>query len=184
MKDADITGQPITGVRYNDRQYTFYPYAGRMVSPKGGLLGYIKTAKGKLHGRFYTRGQWFLFEPAPEGNEPFLAHYTVGEDVTAKMVVNKLLESDEDVDPKTYMMSLRCKRDIVKALVAQYAVRHRWEHRPDTEVLLITFPKEVDFEHLLNRSGVAPANTMGISGGSKNYRLQFMWDKGYLDKLA
>jgi len=72
VKDADITGQPITGVRYNDRQYTFYPYAGRMVSPKGGLLGYIKTAKGKLHGRFYTRGQWFLFEPAPEGNEPFL----------------------------------------------------------------------------------------------------------------
>jgi len=94
VKDADITGQPITGVRYNDRQYTFYPYAGRMVSPKGGLLGYIKTAKGKLHGRFYTRGQWFLFEPAPEGNEPFLAHYTVGEDVTAKMVVNKLLESE------------------------------------------------------------------------------------------
>jgi len=104
--------------------------------------------------------------------------------VKARAVVNKLLESDEDVDPKDYMMSLRRKRDIVKALVAKYAVRHRWEYRTDVEVLLITFPKEIDFEHLLNRNGVAPANTMGISGGSKNYRLQFMWDRGYLDKLA
>jgi len=88
VKDSDILGQPITGVRYHDRQYTFYPYAGRMVSPKGGLLGFINTAKGKLHGRFYTKGQWFLFEPAPEGNEPLLAHYTVEE------VVDNLLETD------------------------------------------------------------------------------------------
>ena len=92
MKDSDILGQPITGVRYNDRTYTFYPYAGRMASPKGGLLGFIKTLKGKLHGRFYRKGQWFMFEPAPKGNEPILAHYTVGEDVTAGEVVNKLLE--------------------------------------------------------------------------------------------
>lgn len=112
--------------------------------------------------------------------------------MNAKVVVNKLLEMDADIDPaldadidpKAYAMALQQKRDIVKALVAKYAVRHRWEHRQDSEVLLITFPKEIDFEHLLNRSGVAPANTMGISGGSKNYRLQFMWDKEYLDKLV
>ena len=92
-KDSDFVTEPITGVTYNGKKYAFYPYVGRMVSPKGGLLGYIKTAKGKLHGRFYTKGQWFLFEPAPEGNEPWLAHYTVGENVTAKAVVNKLLEA-------------------------------------------------------------------------------------------
>lgn len=91
MKDSDITGTPITGVHYKDRAYTFYPYAGRMVSPKGGKLGYIKTAQGKLHGRFYTQGQFFLFEPAPlNPHEPILAGW--GEN--AEAVVNKLLESE------------------------------------------------------------------------------------------
>ena len=185
MKDADITGSPITGVRYNDRQYTFYPYAGRMVSPKGGLLGFIKTAKGKVHGRFYTKGQWFLFEPAPQGTEPFLAHYTVAEAATAKSVVNKLLEAgedeDKDIDPKTYMMALRHKRDIVQELVKKYAVRHTWQ---DYNRLLITFPKDVRFGIALHNANVPPASSIGISGGSKNNRMLYLWREGDLDRLV
>lgn len=304
MKDSDILGEPITGVRYNDRTYTFYPYAGRMVSPKGGLLGFIKTAKGKLHGRFYTKGQWFLFEPAPEGNEPILAHYTVEE------VVNKLLETpttfplvelkrmaqqwfklnafklhderwelaltfyrdqsgkllttnlergdvaevefpepppgsdivgslhthvgcigefseydmaegqkmanqlghsyymcvigpsdeddesmmfseevfepehavdpDADVDPKAYAMTLRRKRDIVQELVKKYAVRHTWQ---DYNRLLITFPKDVRFGIALHNANVPPASSIGVSGGSKNNRMLYLWNEGDLDTL-
>ena len=180
MTDTDITGSPITGVRYNDRQYTFYPYAGRMVSPKGGLLGFIKTAKGKLHGRFYTKGQWFMFEPAPTGNEPFLAHYTVDEAAT---VVNKLLETDADdaADPKAYAMALRRKRDIVQELVKKYAVRHTWQ---DFNRLLITFPKDVRFEIALYNANVPPASSIGISGGSKNNRMLYLWNSGDLDTLV
>lgn len=183
MKDSDILGQPITGVRYNDRQYTFYPYAGRMVSPKGGLLGFIKTAKGKLHGRFYTHGQWFMFEPAPAGNEPFLAHYTVGEDVTATSVVNKLLEADPDadLDPKAYAMALRRKRDVVQDLIKKYAVRHTWQ---DYNRLCITFPKDVRFEIALHNANVPPASSIGISGGSKNYRMLYIWNSGDLDSFV
>ena len=188
MKDSDILGEPITGVRYNDRTYTFYPYAGRMASPKGGLLGFIKTAKGRLHGRFYTHGQWFMFEPAPEGREPFLAHYTVGKDVTAEAIVDKLIESDAadtgaDVDPKAYMMSLRRKRDVVQALIKRFAVSHRWGFGFGDRVA-VTFPKELNFKQLLADYGVAPTNVMGISGGSKNYRLEFYWEPGDLDTLV
>jgi len=181
VKDSDILGEPITGVRYNDRAYTFYPYAGRMASPKGGLLGFIKTAKGKLHGRFYTKGQWFMFEPAPAGNEPFLAHYTVGEDVTAKSVVNKLLEAEDDVDPKAYLMAMRRKRDIVQELVKKYAVRHSWQ---DLNRLLITFPKDVRFEIALHNANVPPDVAIGVSGGSKNYRMMYLWKEGDLDRLV
>ena len=101
----------------------------------------------------------------------------------AKDLIEMGIDDPEQLVPHM-LGQMQRKRDVVKALVAQYAVRHRWEHRQDCEVLLITFPKKVDFEHLLNRSGVAPANTMGISGGSKNHRLQFMWDRGYLDRLV
>jgi hypothetical protein len=180
VKDSDILGEPITGVRYNDRTYTFYPYAGRMVSPKGGLLGFIKTANGKLHGRFYQQGQWFMFEPAPEGNEPFLSHFTVGEDVTAKSVVDRIIEDEDDVDPTTYLMSLRRKRDVVKQLIQKYAVKHTWQ---DPNRLAITFPKDVRFGIALHNHGVAPANTIGISGGVKNTRMLYLWNEGDLDTL-
>ena len=181
MKDSDIIGQPITGVRYHDRQYTFYPYAGRMVSPKGGLLGFIKTAKGKLHGRFYTKGQWFLFEPAPEGNEPILAHYTVEEVVDKLLEADPLVDPDADVDPKAYAMTMRRKRDIVQEIIKKYAVRHTWQ---DWNRLLITFPKDVRFEIALHNAKVPPASSIGVSGGSKNYRMLYLWNEGDLDRLV
>jgi hypothetical protein len=66
------TDAPITEVEYQGRKYVFYPYIGHAPAwqdqhfwkdRKGGLLGFIKTAKGKIHGRFYTQGQFFKFEP-------------------------------------------------------------------------------------------------------------------------
>ena len=63
VKDSDFLGKPITGIHYNDRTYVFYPYAGPVRSPIGGLMGLIKTRKGDVHGRFFMRGQWFMFEP-------------------------------------------------------------------------------------------------------------------------
>ncbi len=62
LSDKDFVGKPITGVRFNDKKYTFYPYIGPTYKD-GKMLGYIKTAKGKLHGGFRMQGQWFIFEP-------------------------------------------------------------------------------------------------------------------------
>lgn len=101
----------------------------------------------------------------------------------AKDLIEMGIDDPESLVPRM-LGQIRCKRDVVKALVARYAVRHRWEDLKNSEVLLIAFPKEVDFEHLLNRSGVATASTMGISSGNINRRVQFMWDRGYLDGLV
>ena len=99
----------------------------------------------------------------------------------AKAVVDKLLETPEDaVDPKAYAMALRRKRDVVQELVKKYAVRHTWQ---DYNRLLITFPKDVRFGIALHNAGVAPANSIGVSGGSKNYRMLYLWNDGDLDKL-
>lgn len=75
LENRKFTGEPITGVEYNGRKYVFYPYPGPMPAwqhPEffggrqvGGILGYITSVKGvKIHGRFYTEGQFFKFEPS------------------------------------------------------------------------------------------------------------------------
>lgn len=97
-------------------------------------------------------------------------------------VVNKLLEAEDDVDPKAYMMALRRKRDVVQELIKRYAVRHRWDYDRGERVA-VTFPKDLDFKKLLADHGVPCANVMGISGGNKNHRLQFYWNAGELDGL-
>lgn len=70
--EKTMTGPPITGVEYQGKKYTFYPYIGRNPAwqdqhfgqqRKGGQLGFIKTRQGNIHGRFYTQGQFFKFEP-------------------------------------------------------------------------------------------------------------------------
>lgn len=98
----------------------------------------------------------------------------------AQTVVNKLLEADE-FDPKSYLMALERKRDIVQRLVKKYAVRHSWQ---DPNRLLITFPKDVRFGIALHNHGVSPASSIGISGGSKNYRMMYLWADGDLDSLV
>ena len=62
-EENDEHGTPITGVRFNGRPGTFYPYPGPTHGPDNSLLGFMKTARGPVHGRFYTKGQWFMFEP-------------------------------------------------------------------------------------------------------------------------
>lgn len=99
----------------------------------------------------------------------------------ATSVVNRLLETPEDdVDPKAYVMAMRRKRDIVQELVKKYAVRHTWQ---DYNRLLITFPKDVRFGIALHNAGVPPASSIGVSGGSKNNRMLYLWNHGDLDKL-
>ena len=98
----------------------------------------------------------------------------------ASTIVNKLLEGDEDIDPKAYAMALRRKRDVVQDLIKKYAVRHTWQ---DYNRLLITFPKDVRFGIALHNAGVPPSNSIGVSGGSKNNRMLYLWDHGDLDKL-
>jgi hypothetical protein len=72
---SNFIGKPITGVEFNGRTYVFYPYAGPMPAwehPEyfdgkqvDGILGYIVSSKGvKIHGRFFTEGQYFKFEPS------------------------------------------------------------------------------------------------------------------------
>jgi hypothetical protein len=99
-------------------------------------------------------------------------------------IAQHLLESDEDVDPKAYMMSLRRKRDVVIELVRRFSVRHAWEFTTQSERLNVTYPKEIDFSHLLCRHGVAPETVAGISSGSKNYRMSYWWQPGALDQLV
>jgi hypothetical protein len=99
-------------------------------------------------------------------------------------IVQHLLESDDDVDPKAYMMSLRRKRDVVIELVRSFGVRNRWEFTTQSERLNITYPKEISFSALLRKHGVTPAGAVGISGGSKNCRLSFWWHPGELDTLV
>jgi len=99
----------------------------------------------------------------------------------SQRIVDKLMESDDDVDPKSYIMALQRKRDIVKALVKKYAVRHSWQ---DPNRLLITYPKDVRFGIVLHNHNVSPQSSIGISGGSKNHRMMFLWAPGELDKLV
>lgn len=106
----------------------------------------------------------------------------------ARIIVDKLLEADPpavdpdaDVDPKAYAMTLRRKRDIVQELIKKYAVRFTWQ---DWNRLLITFPKDVRFEIALHNANVPPASSIGISGGSKNNRMLYLWNEGDLDKLV
>jgi hypothetical protein len=102
--------------------------------------------------------------------------------MNAAAVVNKLLEAVDDMDPKAYMMGLKTKREAVLALVRKYAVRHQWEFGTEGyERLLITFPKEVDFTARLKRAGAPPFSVVGITGGSKNYRLSYLWPRSDLD---
>ena len=103
--------------------------------------------------------------------------------MNAKAIVNKLMEDDADdaADPKAYAMSLRRKRDIVQEVVKKYAVRHTWQ---DYNRLLITFPRDVRFGIALHNAGVPPASSIGISGGSKNYRMLYLWNNGDLDRLV
>lgn len=101
--------------------------------------------------------------------------------MNAAAVVNKLLEAVDDMDPKAYMMGLKTKRETVLALVRKYAVRHQWSFGDNCERLLITFPKEVDLTALLTRAGAPPASVTGITGGSKNHRLSYLWRRGDLD---
>ena len=70
--EKNMTGPPISGVEYQGKKYTFYPYIGRNPAwqdayfgkdRKGGQLGFIKTRQGNIHGRFYMHGQFFRFEP-------------------------------------------------------------------------------------------------------------------------
>ncbi len=63
LLESDFVGEPITGVRYQNKTYSFYPYVGPIHAVGGGMLGYIKTRQGKVHGRFFTKGQFFHFEP-------------------------------------------------------------------------------------------------------------------------
>lgn len=103
---------------------------------------------------------------------------------TATAVVQHLLDSDDDLDPKAYLMALRLKRDIVNQLVYNHAVRHTWTHDGGCDRLNITYPKDVPFGVLLRAYGVPPSGTVGISGGSKNYRMSFWWHPGELDTLV
>jgi hypothetical protein len=75
LDDRKFIGEPITGVEFNNRQYVFYPYPGPMPAHEfpeyfdgkqvDGILGYIVSSKGvKIHGRFFTHGQFFKFEPS------------------------------------------------------------------------------------------------------------------------
>jgi hypothetical protein len=98
-------------------------------------------------------------------------------------IVKTLLEAEDDVDPKAYIMTLRRKRDVVQELIKRYAVRHRWDF-DQGERVAVTFPKDLNFKKLLADHGVPCANVMGISGGNKNHRLQFYWKAGELDGLV
>jgi len=100
--------------------------------------------------------------------------------VKAKTLVNKMLESDDNIDPKAYLMSLRSKRDVVQEIIKKYAVRHTWQ---DYNRLLITFTKDVRLTNAFFNAGVEPASVIGISGGSKNSRLLYLWADGDLDRL-
>lgn len=95
------------------------------------------------------------------------------------MIVDRLVEADE-VDPKAYAMSLVRKREIVRALVKQHAVSHKWH---DSDRLLITYPKSIPFENLLRNLGVPPSHNVKISQGAKNRRTIFVWEIGALEKL-
>lgn len=59
----ETVGKPITGVHWGDKPCVFYPYAGPCPVKGGGLLGFVKTRQGPVHGRFFTKGQFFHFEP-------------------------------------------------------------------------------------------------------------------------
>lgn len=102
----------------------------------------------------------------------------------AKAIVNKLLEDEEPIDPKAYAMGLRRKRDVVQDLIKRYAVHHRWDFHGSGQQVAVTFPKDLDFKKLLFDHGVGPDSTVGISGGSKNHRLQFYWKTGELEKFV
>ena len=60
----------------------------------------------------------------------------------AKTVVDHLIEDEDDVDPKEYLLSLQRKRDVVQRLIKKYGVKHSWQ---DPNRLAITYPKDVRF---------------------------------------